>query len=155
MGGTTRSSDFGPATSPYGFLYAINLEGDWKWGHYFRNFTGNINQITGCSLSTDKTQVIVLGTTKDQVVTAVVNTTTGRIANLYSLSDYKVAKKGGLPPDYRTYGAVMLDSEDPRDRKAYIYASFLKDDLQQVVKILQAVPDKTNEFPEIKYHYSM
>jgi len=35
VGGSTRSSDFGPANSLYGFLYAINLEGDWTWGNYF------------------------------------------------------------------------------------------------------------------------
>ena len=38
-GGTTRSSDFGPANSPYGFLYAVDLEGDWVWGNYFFNRT--------------------------------------------------------------------------------------------------------------------
>ena len=34
-GGVTSSSDFGPANTPYGFLYAINLDGDWVWGNYF------------------------------------------------------------------------------------------------------------------------
>ena len=37
VGGTTRSNDFGPANVNYGFLYAISLEGDWTWGHYFRS----------------------------------------------------------------------------------------------------------------------
>lgn len=29
------------------------------------------------------------------------------------------------------------------------------DDEQQLVRILQAVPDRTNEFPELEYHFSM
>lgn len=36
-GGVTISSDFGPANTPYGFLYAVNLDGDWVWGNYFLN----------------------------------------------------------------------------------------------------------------------
>lgn len=48
VGGTTRSSDFGPANSPYGFLYSVNLDGDWTWGNYFKYNSGNIREITGC-----------------------------------------------------------------------------------------------------------
>lgn len=57
--------------------------------------------------------------------------------------------------NYETYGAVMLDSKDPRDSKAYVYTSFIMDGQQQLIKLLQAVPDRTNEFPEVMYHYAM
>ena len=53
VGGTTRSSDFGPANSPYGFLFAVDLQGDWVWGNYFQNFTSGVREITGCKLSSD------------------------------------------------------------------------------------------------------
>ena len=50
VGGTTRSSDFGPANSPYGFLFAVNMQGDWTWGNYYKNFTDAVTEITGCSM---------------------------------------------------------------------------------------------------------
>ena len=128
VGGETRSSDFGPANSKYGFLYAINLDGDWAWGNYFRNTTGEVSEISGCQLSSDGKQVIVLGTTREQVVMAVVNATNGRMNNLYSLENREGTKKGAEPPKYKTYGAIILDSKDERDDKAYIYASFLMDE---------------------------
>ena len=155
VGGLTKSSDFGPANTDYGFLYAVNFEGDWVWGNYFRNQTGEISQISGCELSTDGSSVVVLGTSREQVIMGVVNATSGRMNNLYSLENKEGAKRNGIVPEYKTFGAVLLDSKDYVDEKAYIYASFLMDGQQQLVKILQAIPDRTNEFPVIKYHFSM
>lgn len=37
VGGNTESPDFGPAYSSYGFLYAIDLKGNWVWGNNFVN----------------------------------------------------------------------------------------------------------------------
>jgi len=54
MGGRTVSDDFGPATTQHGFLYAVNLEGDYKWGRFYYN-TSSINDITGCKMSSDNT----------------------------------------------------------------------------------------------------
>ena len=47
-GGVTKSPDFGPSNTEYGFLYAVNLNGDWIWGNYFINQTESIKTITGC-----------------------------------------------------------------------------------------------------------
>ena len=58
----------------------------------------------------------------------VVDATNGRMTNLYSLENKEGAKKGAFPPEYKTYGAIMLDSRDERDDKPYIYASFLMDE---------------------------
>ena len=154
VGGTTQSSDFGPANSNSGFLYAINLQGDWTWGHYFQNFTSSVEEITGCELSSDGKQIVALGTTREQVVMAVVDGASGRISNMYSLEN-RTIKRSDNTPIYLSYGAIMLDVKDPVDSKPYIYASFLMDNQQQLVKILQAIPDRTNEFPSIKYHYNM
>lgn len=114
VGGITQSSDFGPSNTENGFLYAINLDGDWVWGNYYRNATGrSISTITGCQLSSDGTQVVILGATQEQVVMGVVNATTGQMTNLYSLENKEGAKRDAEPPEYKTYGAIMLDSRDP------------------------------------------
>ena len=130
VGGMTKSNDFGPSNTDYGFLYAINFQGDWVWGNYFRNTTGEIRDISGCQLASDGSQMIILGTSREQVVMGLVNTTTGRMNNLYSLENKEGAKRNAEPPEYQTFGAIMLDSLDFQDQKAYIYASFLMDGKQ-------------------------
>ena len=58
---------------------------------------------------------------------AVVNTTNGRMNNLYSLESKEGAKRNAEPPEYKTFGAILLDAQDYQDQKAYIYTSFLMD----------------------------
>ena len=45
---------------------------------------------------------------------------------MYSLEN-KLALKEDRTPDYKTFGAIMLDSADERDGKSYLYSSFLMD----------------------------
>lgn len=104
-------------------------------------------------MSDDGESLVILGTTQEQVAMAIVNATNGKVNYIYSLEDKQTATSDSKP-SYSTHGAIMLDSRDITDGKAYLYASFLKDNEQQLLKILQAVPDRTNEFPEIKFHYS-
>ena len=35
VGGVTTSDDFGPSGSEHGYMFALDLEGNWKWGRYF------------------------------------------------------------------------------------------------------------------------
>ena len=102
-------------------------------------------------MSSNGESVIILGTTDYQVVMGVVNGKTGKISFLYGLEEKGRSEE---LPSYSTFGAVMLDSNDGGDGKAYLYTSFLMEERQQLVKISQAVPDRSNEFPELQYHYS-
>lgn len=60
VAGNTVSNDFGPATTKHGFVYAMNLEGNWVWGNYYYNSTA-IKDFTGCSMSSDGTKVVLQG----------------------------------------------------------------------------------------------
>ena len=84
VGGYTRSDDYGPASTRHGFLYAVDFEGDWAWGRYYYNTT-SISSITGCSLSSDGTQVVVAATGYQQPVFMVIDTTDGEVDEFYSL----------------------------------------------------------------------
>ena len=68
---------------------------------------------------------MVLGTTESQVIMGIVNATSGKISNLYSLEDKATARIDDKKPDYTTYAAILLDSKDSTDGKAYLYTSFL------------------------------
>ena len=97
VGGNTRSNDFGPANSQYGFVYAVTLQGDWTWGNYFQNSFSPIISITGCQMASDNSSVILLGTTRDQVITATLDPSNGRITNLYALENKQAIKDFGCP----------------------------------------------------------
>jgi hypothetical protein len=60
VGGSTLSNDYGPSLSQVGFLYAVDLSGNWKWGNYYFNSSA-VTDISGCSLSTDMNQIIAMG----------------------------------------------------------------------------------------------
>lgn len=61
---------------------------------------------------------------------AIVNATTGKITNLYSLEDKASVGFTDQKPSYETYGAILLDNEDIGDGKAYLYTSFMMDGTQ-------------------------
>jgi len=73
VGGQTKSSDYGPATSKHGFLYAVDLDGTWIWGRYYYN-TSSISDVTGCTLSSDQKEVVVLATGYKKPVYMIVDT---------------------------------------------------------------------------------
>ena len=153
MGGQTRSDDFGPATSRHGFLYAVSMQGDYKWGRFYYN-TSSINDITGCTLSSDKKQVVVMGTGFSQPVMFTVDTIDGTIDTFYSLQ-----KRSKTVPIYETFEGIYLDVKDYQDDKPYIYSSFLMSDKMQLVKMHMDRPDNTGKtgrdlkFPTIEWNF--
>ena len=51
VGGVTTSEDFAPAANEHGYLYALDLDGNWKWGSFFYNVSYAVSSIDGCQLS--------------------------------------------------------------------------------------------------------
>ena len=49
VGGNTTSDDFGPSSDAHGFLYALDLQGNWQWGNFYSASGNNqVSDITGC-----------------------------------------------------------------------------------------------------------
>ena len=48
VGGNTTSSDFGPSNTYHGFLYGLDLFGNFRWGKYFYTQDAEVVDITGC-----------------------------------------------------------------------------------------------------------
>lgn len=59
VAGTTTSKDFGPSKEEYGFIYAIDDDGNWRWGKYFELVAKPVSSITGCYLFSDTTAVFM------------------------------------------------------------------------------------------------
>jgi len=61
VGGSTNSEDFAPAANDHGYLFAIDLSGNWQWGKFFYNVSYAVSDISGCQLSSDGSSLTVFG----------------------------------------------------------------------------------------------
>ena len=79
IGGNTTSSDFAPAANDHGFMYALDLEGNWIWGKFFYNVSYAVNSISGCQLSSDGSSLTVFGQGNSAPIIMDMNTADGTI----------------------------------------------------------------------------
>ena len=59
LAGISDSEDYVPNSSKHAFAYAVDLEGNWRWGQYFLNGTAQFDSITGCYFDNDGTGVFI------------------------------------------------------------------------------------------------
>ena len=121
VGGITRSNDYGPSLAPHGFLYAVDLDGNLAWGNYYNNKT-NIQAFTGCSMSSDGSELVMQAKSYRQTVMMIIDSSNGDVVNFYSLENKQIDEDED--PRLDTYGAIYLDKSDYYDSKAYIYSAF-------------------------------
>lgn len=121
VGGSTLSNDYGPSLSQTGFMYAIDLAGNWRWGNYYFSSSA-ISDITGCSLSTDKKQTVALGISLGKPVLLTLNNSDGRVSNII-----QAGANQSTQPTIRTYGAVLFDNANPK-LLASFYLSYVAAD---------------------------
>lgn len=142
LGGSTFSNDYGPSSSQVGFLYAVDLSGNWKWGNFYFNSSA-VTDISGCSLSTDGKQLVAMGISLGKPVLMVLDTT-GKVENLITaeanLSEARTVK---------TFGAVLLDIVSTPT----IYFSYLAAEKLQLSSLSiadkKAVPSWNFEFEDL------
>jgi len=61
VGGSTNSEDFAPAANDHGYLFALDLAGNWQWGKFYYNVSYAVSDISGCQLSSDGSSLTVFG----------------------------------------------------------------------------------------------
>lgn len=61
VGGMSQSANFAPAENNHGFLYALDMNGNWMWGNFFYNVSYAVSEIDGIRMSSKKNYVTVLG----------------------------------------------------------------------------------------------
>ena len=50
VGGNSTSEDYAPAANEHAFVYAVDMEGNWKWGKFYYNVSYAVSTISGCSM---------------------------------------------------------------------------------------------------------
>ena len=48
--GNSSSNSFVPASNDHGIAYAVDFDGNWKWGRFYYNVTLALQTITGCQI---------------------------------------------------------------------------------------------------------
>jgi len=143
VAGNSTSEDYAPAANDHAFVYAVDLEGNWRWGKFFYNVSFAISRISGCKIDGNGNAVF-LGMGNSVPVIMELNTKDGQVLKFMSLD--KIGSTATSLPWYATYGAIHHDLKDEDDGLAYYYASFIMEDQLQIVKINTA--DQT-----IKWNY--
>ena len=133
VGGVTTSEDFSPAPGGHGYLFGLDLQGNWKWGVFFYNVSYAVSAIDGCQLASDGSSLAVQGMGNGQPLLMDINTRNGTFNRFISL-DYIHATKD-VVPEYKTYGAIYYDKRDYRDFQPYFYGAFIKDNAMFMLRV--------------------
>lgn len=134
VGGVTRSEDFAPAPNDHGYLFALDLYGNWKWGSFFYNVSYAVSSIDGCQMSSDGSSLAMTGLGNSMPLLMDINTVDGTFNRFISL-DYMLAS-ADVVPDYETFGAIYYDVRDYRDYAPYFYTAFIKDTEMFMLRVL-------------------
>ena len=112
VGGNTTSDDFAPAAYNHGFMYAVDLDGNWAWGKFFYNVSYAVNTISGCQLSSDGSSLTVFGEGNTAPVIMDMNMADGTINKFITLEHFRTH---AVYPSYHTRAGIYNDKSDPID----------------------------------------
>jgi hypothetical protein len=77
VGGNTTSADFAPAANDHGYIYALDLDGNFMWGRFFYNVSYAISDVSGCQIASDGSSLAVLAMGKSVPVVMEMEITKG------------------------------------------------------------------------------
>jgi len=112
VAGNSTSEDYVPAANDHGFAYAIDLDGNWKWGKFFYNVSFAISTVSGCQMDANN-NLLMFGLGDQKPVIMELDPLDATIIAFTSLD--KVGATDTTLPWYKTYGAVYHDVKDQSD----------------------------------------
>ena len=120
--GKTTSNDFAPAQNDHGFIFALDWQGNWRWGNFFYNVSYAVSTVTGCKLSSKKNYMTILGVANSLRIVMILNKEDGSIEKFFTVT---TMASYTTTPKFQTHNAIYFEEEDPFDKKPYVYLSFL------------------------------
>jgi hypothetical protein len=141
VAGNSTSEDYAPAANEHAFIYAVDLEGNWKWGKFYYNVSYAVSTISGCSMD-DNGNLMVMAVGDSKPIVMEVDLTEGDVTRFISFEKLGGDEKS-LPLFYTASG-VYHDVADPADGQAYYYISFFQDDIYQVIRVKRATKSEPN-----------
>jgi hypothetical protein len=121
VAGNSTSEDYAPAANEHAFVYAVDMQGNWKWGKFYYNVSYAVSTISGCSMD-DNGYLMAMAIGDSKPIVMEIDLTDGKVEKFISFE-----KLGGddksLPLFYTATG-IYHDIKDPADGLAYYYISF-------------------------------
>jgi hypothetical protein len=111
VGGNTTSSDFGPSETDHGFLYALDSDGNLRWGNFYYNVSYAITDISGCTLDTNSYSLAVLGMANSVPIVMEIDLESGRSISFVSLENR--FDNDDFSHIYKTFGAIHYNIHVP------------------------------------------
>jgi len=152
VGGVTKSEDFAPAPNEHGYLFALDIYGNWKWGSFFYNVSYAVSSIEGCQLSSTGESLALTGIGNSMPLLMDINTVDGTFNKFISI-DYIEASATAVP-QYQTFGAIYYDMSDYRDYQPYFYTSFTKDEVMFMLRVADSDPNPIVDWNQKFNEYS-
>lgn len=133
VGGKTNSANFAPAENDHGYIFGLDLDGNWLWGNFFYNVSYAVSEVTGVKMSSKGTYISVLGYANSKPIVMFIGKTDGQIKKFVTIDPISVTT--GVTPVYKTYnGHFYEESESANNGYPYVYVTFVKDSVLNLLK---------------------
>lgn len=153
MAGNSSSEDYAPAANDHAFAYAVDLDGNWRWGKFFYNVSFAVSTISGCHIDGNN-NLVFFGQGDSKPVILELNPGTGLITKFTSLE--MIGTTSDNQPWYKTFGGIYHDTKDAFETsKSFYYVAFVMNDYTQLMKI-DSTPNPTTSKPplhDIRWNY--
>lgn len=149
VGGKTQSSNFAPAENDHGFVYALDMNGNWMWGNFFYNVSYAVADIQGIHMSSQNTYVNVLGQANSKPIIMTLGKTDGQIKQFLTIEP--VATQTSVPT-YYILGGIYMEEKEPVDNNTYMYVTFGMGSAYDI-HILRILNKNLGETLQIDWHY--
>jgi hypothetical protein len=108
--GNTTSDDYAPAANSHGFAYAVDFEGNWKWGKFFYNVSYAISTIQGCKMDANN-HLVLMGEGNSAPVIMRINPLDGSVLGFLSLDKIATSSSSSSTTTswYKFFGAIHHD----------------------------------------------
>ena len=132
VGGTSEDQTPNSNYPKAGFLYALDLNGNWQWGGNVFHVVQLLSEITACSMNSDQSALTIFGINEDMPVIVELDTMTTNVQKFIQLQVELTEIEVVFP------SAIFSDKQD---ETTHLFASFLIGMRPQLVKIITNEPD--------------
>ena len=83
VAGNSSSEDYAPAANDHAFVYAVDLEGNWKWGKFYYNVSFAVSTISGCTMD-DNGRLMAMAVGDSKPIVMEIDLSDGTVSNFIS-----------------------------------------------------------------------
>lgn len=121
VAGNSTSEDYAPAANEHAFVYAVDMQGNWKWGKFYYNVSYAVSTISGCHMD-DNGNLMAMAKGDGKPIVVEIDLDDGTVSKFISFD--KLDPPEGSLPLFFTASGIYHDVSDPADGLAYYYISF-------------------------------